>query len=65
MSEKIKVAHVIRVFSYGGAEISLKELLAAEPFKENCISDLHILDHKKLDLINEVKANTRNIYNSE
>jgi glycosyltransferase involved in cell wall biosynthesis len=62
MSEKIKVAHVIRVFSYGGAEISLKELLAAEPFKENCISDLHILDHKKLDLVNEVKANTRNIY---
>ena len=61
MHNKIKVAHVIRVFSYGGAEISLKEVLSVTAFKENCISDLYILDHKKLGLVPDVKLNTRNV----
>lgn len=59
MQTKIKVAHVIRVFSYGGAEILLKELLSTQSFKDNCISDLYILDHKKLGLLPEVKNNIR------
>ena len=36
----LKVAHVIRVFSYGGAEISLKEILSTESFRHNIVSDL-------------------------
>ncbi|HRI21685.1 MAG TPA: glycosyltransferase [Panacibacter sp.] len=62
MLNKITVAHVIRVFSYGGAEISLKELLATEVLKENCISDLFILDHKKLGLVADVQPTVRNVY---
>lgn len=58
----LKVAHVIRVFSYGGAEISLKEILSTDSFRHNVESDLFILDHKKLGLVGQVIPNIRNYY---
>ena len=62
MEKKIKVAHVIRVFSYGGAEILLRECFANTYFKENITSELYILDHKKLELIDTVKANINSVH---
>lgn len=62
MEKKIKVAHVIRVFSYGGAEVLLRECFAHPYFKEQVDSDLYILDHKKLGLVNEVKPNVNSIH---
>ena len=62
MENKIKVAHVIRVFSYGGAEVLLRECFAHPYFKENVESDLYILDHKKLGLVPEVKPNVNSIH---
>lgn len=62
MEKKLRVAHVIRVFSYGGAEVLLRECFAHPYFKENIISDLYILDHKKLGLIEEVKPNVNSIH---
>lgn len=62
MEKKLKVAHVIRVFSYGGAEILLRECFAHPYFKENLHSDLYILDHKKLGLVNEVKSNIHAVH---
>ncbi|MEP6467950.1 MAG: glycosyltransferase [Parafilimonas sp.] len=62
MERKIKVAHVIRVFSYGGAEVLLRECFAHPYFKENVESDLYILDHKKLGLVEEVKPNVNSIH---
>ncbi|HEX5152445.1 MAG TPA: glycosyltransferase [Parafilimonas sp.] len=59
---KIKVAHVIRVFSYGGAEVLLRECLSHPHFKEHVASDLYILDHKKLGLADEVKPNVNTIH---
>jgi len=59
---KIKVAHVIRVFSYGGAEVLLRECLSHPYFKEHLTSDLYILDHKKLGLVDEVKPNLNNVH---
>lgn len=53
--KKIKVAHVIRVFSYGGAEVLLREIFASEKFGEEVESDLFILDHKKLGLLPQVE----------
>ena len=47
MEKKIRVAHVIRVFSYGGAEVLLRECFAHPYFKEHVESDLYIFDHKK------------------
>ncbi len=61
MAEKIKVAHVIRVFSYGGAEVLLREFFLNEMFKENVESDLYILDHKKLGLIPDVKDHVNKV----
>ena len=58
----IKAAHVIRVFSYGGAEVLLREFFAQPEFKENIISDVFVLDHKKLGLKDEVAPNIRNFY---
>ncbi len=58
----LKVAHVIRVFSYGGAEISLKEILSTESFRHNIVSDLFVLDHKKLGLVIQTRPNIRNCY---
>jgi glycosyltransferase involved in cell wall biosynthesis len=52
---KVRVAHVIRVFSYGGAEVLLREFFASGLFRENVVSDLYVLDHKKLGLVPEVK----------
>ena len=60
--DKIKVAHVIRVFSYGGAEVLLREFFAQQEFKENVISDVYVLDHIKLGLKDEVAPNIRNFY---
>ena len=62
MEKKIKVAHVIRVFSYGGAEVLLRECFTHPYFKENVQSDLYILDHKKLGLVDEVKPNISAIH---
>lgn len=59
---KIKVAHVIRVFSYGGAEVLLREFFAQREFKEQIISDVFVLDHKKLGLKDEVAPNIRNFF---
>ena len=62
MPEKIKVAHVIRVFSYGGAEVLLREFFYSETFKAHVTSDLFVLDHKKLGLVPQVKDYIRNFY---
>jgi glycosyltransferase involved in cell wall biosynthesis len=62
MEKKIKVAHVIRVFSYGGAEVLLRECFAHPYFKEHVESDLYILDHKKLGLVPEVKPHVNSIH---
>lgn len=62
MERKLKVAHVIRVFSYGGAEVLLRECFAHPYFKEHVESDLYILDHKKLGLVEEVKPNVNSIH---
>ncbi len=59
---KIKVAHVIRVFSYGGAEVLLREIFASKKFKQEVESDLYILDHKKLGLLPQVEGNIRKAY---
>src|SRR6478736_7350960 len=58
----IKVAHVIRVFSYGGAEVLLREILSQPEFKAQVISDVFVLDHIKLGLKNDVTPNIRNFY---
>ncbi len=57
--EKIKVAHVIRVFSYGGAEVLLREIFASQTFRQQVESDLYVLDHKKLGLLPQVEGNVR------
>jgi glycosyltransferase involved in cell wall biosynthesis len=62
MEKKIKVAHVIRVFSYGGAEVLLRECFSHPYFKEHVESDLYILDHKKLGLIPDVQPNVHSIH---
>src|SRR6476659_6774959 len=62
MDKKIKVAHVIRVFSYGGAEVLLRECFSHPYFKEQVTLDLYILDHKKLGLAEEVKPNVNAIH---
>ncbi len=62
MEKKIKVAHVIRVFSYGGAEVLLRECFAHPYFKEHVESDLYVLDHKKLGLVEEVKPNINSVH---
>jgi glycosyltransferase involved in cell wall biosynthesis len=62
MPDKLKVAHVIRVFSYGGAEVLLREFFAQKEFKENIISDVFVLDHRKLGLKDEITTNIRNFY---
>lgn len=60
--EGIKVAHIIRVFSYGGAEILLREILSQSEFKEHVISDVFVLDHIKLGLKDDVTPHVRNFY---
>lgn len=60
--KKIKVAHVIRVFSYGGAEVLLREIFASKKFSQEVESDLFILDHKKLGLLPQVEGNIRKAY---
>ena len=62
MEKKIKVAHVIRVFSYGGAEVLMRECLSHPYFKDRVISDLYILDHKKLGLVEEVRPTVNSIH---
>jgi len=62
MPDKIKVAHIIRVFSYGGAEVLLREFFAQKEFKQNIISDVFVLDHHKLGLKDDVIPNIRNFY---
>jgi glycosyltransferase involved in cell wall biosynthesis len=62
MTNKITVAHVIRVFSYGGAEVLLREFFTSKGFQENIISDLFVLDHKKLGLVDQVQPFIRNFY---
>jgi glycosyltransferase involved in cell wall biosynthesis len=59
---RIKVAHVIRVFSYGGAEVLLREFFEQKEFKENIISDVFVLDHIKLGLRDDVTPNIRRFY---
>lgn len=60
--KKIKAAHVIRVFSYGGAEVLLRECFSHPYFKEQVTSDLYILDHKKLGFVADVKANVNAVH---
>lgn len=62
MEQKIKVAHVIRVFSYGGAEVLLREFFTNTAFKKEVLSDLYILDHKKLGLVPEVQPHVNKIH---
>lgn len=62
MDGRIKVAHVIRVFSYGGAEVLLREFFEQKEFKENIISDVFVLDHIKLGLRDDVTPNIRRFY---
>ena len=62
MEQKIKVAHVIRVFSYGGAEVLLREFFSNPIFKQQVLSDLYILDHKKLGLVPEAQPHVRKIH---
>ncbi len=62
MEKKIKVAHVIRVFSYGGAEVLLRECFSHPYFKKHVNSDLYILDHKKLGLVPDVQPNVNSIH---
>ena len=62
MNQKIKTAHVIRVFSYGGAEILLREFFTTPEFKENVESDLYILDHIKLGLVPDVEPHINKVY---
>jgi len=62
MENKTKVAHVIRVFSYGGAEVFIKRFFASQVYRANTITDLFILDHKKLGFLNIVKPNIRQAY---
>jgi len=61
-NNKIKVAHVIRVFSYGGAEVLLREIFASRIFQQQVTSDLYILDHKKLGLLPQVEGNIRKAF---
>ena len=61
MEQKIKVAHVIRVFSYGGAEVLLRECFSTAAFKKEVVSDLFILDHKKLGLVPEVQPHINKV----
>jgi len=61
-NDQVKVAHVIRVFSYGGAEVLLREFFASKEFKQHVISDVFVLDHKKLGLKDDVMPNIRNFY---
>jgi len=58
----IKVAHVIRVFSYGGAEVLLREFFAQPEFKEQIVSDVFVLDHKKLGLKDDVTPNINKFF---
>ncbi len=58
----IKVAHVIRVFSYGGAEVLLREFFAQREFKENIISDVFVLDHIKLGLRDDIMLDIHKFY---
>src|SRR5206468_9818035 len=60
--KQIKVAHVIRVFSYGGAEVLFREFFAQPEFKEQVISDVFVLDHLKLGLKEDVTQNIRSFY---
>lgn len=59
--QKIKIAYVIRVFSYGGAEVLLREFFLHPDFKQNVLSDLYILDNKKLGLIKDVEQHVNNV----
>jgi len=52
---------VIRVFSYGGAEILLREFFTNPIFKQAVSSHLYILDHKKLGLVDEAKPNLNTV----
>src|SRR5436189_6212812 len=61
MEQKMKVAHVIRVFSYGGAEVLLRECFSTAAFKKEVLSDLFILDHKKLGLVQEVQPHINKV----
>lgn len=62
MADKLTVAHVIRVFSYGGAEVLLREFFEQKEFKENVVSDVFVLDHIKLGLRDDVTPNIRHFY---
>lgn len=62
MDKKIKVAHVIRVFSYGGAEVLLREFFKTPEFKQQVHSDLFILDHIKLGLVPDAAPNIHKVY---
>jgi glycosyltransferase involved in cell wall biosynthesis len=62
MNKKIKVAHVIRVFSYGGAEVLLREFFKTPEFNKEITSDVFVLDHIKLGLVPEVKPHVNTIY---
>ncbi len=62
MGQKIKTAHVISQFNYGGAEVLLRELFHSKGFQENLESDLIIGNSRRLDLVPQIEGLVQNIY---
>jgi len=62
MNGKIKIAHVISQFNYGGAEVLLRELFHSEGFKERLDSDLIIGNSRRLELVPQIDGLVNNIY---
>ena len=62
MSGKIKIAHVISQFNYGGAEVLLRELFHSEGFRERLDSDLIIGNSRRLELVPQIDGLVNNIY---
>lgn len=62
MNGKIKIAHVISQFNYGGAEVLLRELFHSEGFRERLDSDLIIGNSRNLELLPQIDGLVNNIY---
>jgi len=56
MEKKIKVAHVIRVFSYGGAEVLLRECFAHPYFKEHVFKEDLIFREFMVNIYFDIKG---------
>lgn len=62
MGQKIKTAHVISQFNYGGAEVLLRELFHSKGFQDNLESDLINGNIRRTDLVPQIKGLVNNIY---